>query len=216
MLGLLAPSLVAIIGALALGGSFRSLLEHRIRAWPAVAGAFAVELVIYNPPFDRQPLALSIGPWIWLASRSVLLAVLLANARPARRSGAPRWPWVVAALGVGLNSLVIAGNGGHMPQSAAAAAAVWGASHIQPGTLQNVAPIGQETWLPWLADVIPEPGWLPRPNVVSPGDVLLACGIACWVFTCLRPGNGPSSGRIVSGIPAPVHGAEQATRRWSR
>ena len=216
MLGLLAPTFIAIIAALTLGGSFRGLIEYRVRAWPAALGAFAAELAIYNPPIDRQPLALEVGPWLWLAARSVLLMVLLANVLPAKPGARLRWPWLVAALGLGLNSLVIAGNGGHMPQSAAAAAAVWGASRIQPGVLQNVATIGPNTWLPWLGDVIPEPCWLPRANVVSPGDLVLAAGVAAWFFSTLRRSYGPSRSRIVAGIGAPANGAAQARRRWSR
>jgi Family of unknown function (DUF5317) len=190
MPGLLAPTLVAVIAAGALGGTPQGLRDGRLRAWPAALAAFAVELALYNPPLDRQPLALQVGPWIWLASRNILLGVLLANALPRR--GTVCWPLLVAAVGLALNSLVIVGNGGHMPQSAAAAAAVWGSNHIDPDRLQNVALMGPDTWLPWLGDIFPEPAWLPRPNVVSIGDLVLATGIAAWVFSTLRPSNRPS------------------------
>jgi hypothetical protein len=74
-----------------------------------------------------------------------------------------------------------------MPQAAEAAIAVWGASHIDPTRLQNVAPMRPDTVLPWLADVLPQPAWIPRPNVVSVGDLLLAAGIAAWVFGAMAP-----------------------------
>jgi hypothetical protein len=106
----------------------------------------------------------------------VFLGVLVANARGA-------WPWWIAATGVGLNTLVIALNGGHMPQSGEAALAVWGGTHLDPSRLQNVAALGVGTRLAWLADVIPEPAWLPHRNVVSIGDVLLALGVASWAFS---------------------------------
>jgi Family of unknown function (DUF5317) len=189
MPGLLAPTLVAVIAAGALGGTPQGLRDGRFRAWPAAVAAFVVELALYNPPLDHQPLALQVGPWIWLASRTILLGVLLANALPRR--GTVCWPLLVAAFGLALNSLVIAGNGGHMPQSAAAAAAVWGANHIDPERLQNVAPMGPDTWLAWLGDIFPEPAWLPRANVVSIGDLVLAAGIAAWVFSTLRRSNRP-------------------------
>ena len=83
MLGLLAPTVIAIGVALALGGSLRELLRSGIRGWPALLAAFAVELVLYNPPVDRQVWAMHIGPWIWLATKLVLLAVLIWNAAPA-------------------------------------------------------------------------------------------------------------------------------------
>jgi hypothetical protein len=181
MLGLLAPSAIALVTALARGGSLRGLVvQNAIRGWPAIVLGFGVELVIYNPPLNAQPWAMQIGPSIWLATRLVFLAVLCANAWPSR--GGQRWAWWLAALGLGLNTLVIAVNDGHMPQSYEAAVAVWGASHIDPARLQNVAPIVAETRLAWLADILAEPRWLPRPTVVSVGDILLALGVATWVF----------------------------------
>jgi hypothetical protein len=181
MLGLLAPTVIALAAALARGGSLRGLVEHAsIRGWPAIILGFGVELVLYNAPLNAQPWAMQIGPTVWLATRLVFLAVLFANAWPSR--GVCAWAWWLAALGLGLNTLVIALNDGHMPQSHEAAIAVWGASHIDPTRLQNVAPIVAETRLAWLADVLAEPGWLPRPTVVSLGDILLALGMAGWVY----------------------------------
>ena len=180
MLGLLAPTLIAFAAALLLGGSPRGLLSRGIRGWPAIVAGFAVELILYNPPVNTQPWAMQVGPWIWLATRLVFVGVLVANAWPA--SDRSVWPWWLAGLGLGLNTLVIAVNDGHMPQSVEAAITVWGASHVDPSRLQNVAPLAAESRLPWLADVLAEPKWLPRPTVVSVGDLLLALGVASWVF----------------------------------
>jgi Family of unknown function (DUF5317) len=181
MVGLLAPTAIALVAALASGGSVRGLVVNSsLRGWPAIVLGFGVELVLYNPPLNTQPWAMQVGPWVWLAVRLVFLAVLFANGWPSR--GAQGWPWWLAALGLGLNTLVIALNNGHMPQSHDAAVSVWGASHIDSARLQNVAPIGAETRLPWLADIVAEPRWLPRPNVISVGDILLALGVATWVY----------------------------------
>lgn len=181
MVGLLAPTFLAIALAVALGGSLRSLVDTGIRWWPAILAAFAIELVLYKPPVDRQAWALTFGPWLWLATRSMLLGVLVLNAASARTWLA--WAWWLAAGGVALNSVVIALNDGHMPQSLEAAAAVWGpALFVDSSRLQNVAPIHPGTLLPWLGDVFAEPRWLPRPNVISLGDMLLAMGVACWAF----------------------------------
>lgn len=185
MLGLLAPTFVAVTAALCLSGSLRQLFTTRVRWWPAALVGLAAELVLYDPPVNGQAWAIQAGPWIWLATKLVLLAVLVRNGWPATSRN--RWPWLVAALGVALNALVIALNDGHMPQATAAAIAVWGASHIDPTKLQNVAPMRPETVLPWLADVLPQPAWLPRRNVVSVGDLLLSAGIAAWVFGAMAP-----------------------------
>src|SRR5215472_1755369 len=184
MLGLLAPTLIAFGAALLLGGSPRGLLSRGIRGWPAVIAGFAIELVLFNPPANTQPWAMLVGPWIWLVTRLVFVGVLIANGRGA--SDRTAWPWWLASLGLALNTLVIALNDGQMPQSVDAAVAVWGASRIDPTTLQNVAPLVTDSRLPRLADIFAEPRWLPRPSVVSLGDVLLALGVASWVFINTR------------------------------
>jgi len=188
---LLAPTLTALLVALACGGSARGLVSSGLKAWPLIPAAFAIELVLYNPPINSQPWAMVVGPWLWLLAQLVFFGVLVANARLA-------WPWRIAAFGVGLNTLVIALNGGHMPQSPEAALAVWGASHIDPSRLQNVAAIGVGTRLAWLADVIPEPGWLPRRNVVSVGDLLLALGVASWAFSAAMNHSGLTEPRRIT------------------
>ncbi len=214
MVGLLAPTFLAIALAVACGGSLRSLVSPGIRWWPAILAAFAIELVLYNPPVDRQDWALTFGPWLWLATRSVLLGALAYNAASARP-----WlslAWWLAAGGVALNSLVIALNGGHMPQSPEAAAAVWGTPLFEHGRLQNVAPMHPGTLLPWFGDVFAEPGWLPRPNVISLGDMLLAIGVACWAFGATA-GPVQFRSRIV-GVFQPgrrINGPARPTRRCS-
>ncbi len=184
MFWLLGPTLLALVAALLTGGSPRALVRHGLRAWPAVVVAFAIELVLFNPPFNGEAWAMSVGPWIWLASQGIFLTALVLNGWSA--DSRIVWPWRLAAVGVGLNTVVIALNGGHMPQSPEAALAVWGASHIDPNRLQNVAAMSVNTRLPWFGDVIAEPAWLPRPNVISIGDVLLSMGVASWIFVGTR------------------------------
>lgn len=211
MVGLLAPSLIASVAALACGGSLRRLVTHGMRGWPAVVLAFAIELALYNPPLNSQGWSMRVGPWVWLAARMVLLGVLVANGWRAEPASSV-WPWRIAAVGVALNTLVVAFNGGHMPQSPEAAVMVWGASHIDPSRLQNVTPLGADTQLPWLGDIFAEPTWLPRPNVVSIGDILLALGIASWVFSRAVTPARPATAKIRSGIAATIDGVERSQR----
>jgi endonuclease/exonuclease/phosphatase (EEP) superfamily protein YafD len=192
-------------------GSLHELFSTRVRWWPIIVVAFAVELVLFNPPVNAQTWAIQLGPWIWLATKLALLAALLRNAVPA--AGTVGWPWLIAAAGVALNALVIALNGGHMPQAPEAAIAVWGASHIDPITLQNVAPMRPETVLPWLADVLPQPAWLPRRNVVSVGDILLAGGVAAWAFGAMAPTISVRKGYI--GLSGATQRATPGNRRCS-
>jgi Family of unknown function (DUF5317) len=116
---------------------------------------------------------------------SVLAAVVVAAGRNGLVQGAARTPWFLAALGVGLNVLVVLANGGLMPQSRDALHSVGGTPRPEH-RLTNVAPLTDETRLPWLGDIIPEPGWLPLTNVVSVGDLLLSVG-AAWALVARAP-----------------------------
>jgi uncharacterized protein DUF5317 len=186
MLGLLALALIGIPLAFAAGGTLRSWTRVRIHWAPLLLAAFAAELILYNAPVDRQPWALTWGPLVWMGSKVAMLAVFLRNARERRNA----WisPWLIAAIGIALNTVVIGFNGGFMPQSLAAREAVWGNAGgelwDQPGRLYNIAPMTDDTRLPLLADILPEPRWFVRPNVVSVGDLLLALGVCAWVFEC--------------------------------
>jgi hypothetical protein len=98
---------------------------------------------------------------------------------------------------------------------------VWGASHIDPSRLQNVAPIGPDTRLPWLGDILAEPDWLPRRNVISIGDILLALGIASWAFTAATTRRialasiGAQQGNMGSRIATSLDGAARPQRSAS-
>ena len=101
---------------------------------------------------------------------------------------AHRAAWSVAALGAGLNLLVVSANGGYMPQSAEARVLTRGATIDATGQaqLRNVRPMDDATVLGGLGDVLAEPAWFPKANVVSIGDVLLGLGIAGWAFSVTR------------------------------
>ena len=190
MFGLLLPALLAVLVALALGGSLGGWARVGVRGWPAAVGSFGTLLVVYNPPVNRLDGAIHWGPAIWVACELVFLAVLLANASAPGSTLRPRLAWLVAALGVSLNTLTIIANGGSMPVSTAAPA--WISEQSADGhRLHNTTPMTSETRLSWLGDVFLEPAWFPpRPNAVSVGDLLLSLGLAGWAFqTTLAAGR---------------------------
>jgi Family of unknown function (DUF5317) len=188
MIGLLLPSAVAALIGVACGGSLARCLSARVAWWPMLLAAFAVELVLYNPPINRLDWAIAAGPRIWALSKVLMLAVLARNAVVDEYS---RRAWLVIFVGIALNTLAIVANGGHMPQSPEAAAAVWGADYVRAdaysGRLENVSWMSPDSRLPWLCDVLPLPRWLPRPNVLSIGDVLLALGVGGWILGSVLP-----------------------------
>jgi hypothetical protein len=182
MTWLLTLTVIGVAVALMRGGSFAGWARAQV-CWSAVAlGSLALQVLLYTAPIDQQPWAITWGPAIWTGCLAALLAVLVRNLTIDR---AMRGAWLVAAVGVGLNLLVVAANGGFMPQSEEARLATRGTpqTQSQAGTqLRNVVPMNPETRLNWLGDVIPEPAWLPRTNVISVGDVLLGLGLAWWAF----------------------------------
>src|SRR5215211_3207531 len=189
MTGLLALSLVGVAAAYERGGSFAAWGHVQVR-WSGLAlASLGLQLVLHNPPVDRQPWATAFGPAVWLVCLAALCFVLIKNAVANR---ATRGAWAIAALGVGLNVLVVAANGGYMPQSADARLSTRGTAVQQTDNrLTNVRPITDETQLSFLGDVIPEPAWLPKTNVISIGDLLLGFGMAWWAFAVTR-GPGPA------------------------
>jgi hypothetical protein len=125
-----------------------------------------------------------VGP-LHLGAYALALAVLLVN---RRLPGVP-----LLALGLAMNVLVIALNGGMMPQA--------------PQTLQVMHPgktfaIGQhppktktivlpreQTRLWWLSDVLVTPSWSPLRTVASVGDVVIVLGLAWTVQGLMQPGR---------------------------
>src|SRR5437867_2354225 len=109
MTWLLTLSLFGIAVALLRGGSFAGWARVHVY-WSSVAlASLALQLFLFFPPIDRQPWAITWGPVVWTACLAGLLAALVRNSIGNR---AMRGPWLVAAVGVGLNVLVVVANGG--------------------------------------------------------------------------------------------------------
>ncbi|HEY3060567.1 MAG TPA: DUF5317 family protein [Chloroflexota bacterium] len=184
MIGLLGLTLLGFLLGLAVGGTLDGWRDLRLRWWLPALLALIVQLFLYNPPFDSEPWALAYGPAIFIVAKAVLVATLLANALGTTTTPL-RAAWLVATLGVGLNLAVVAANGGYMPQSESARFVARGATLLDEQTLpklRNVKPIDESTQLAFLGDVVAQPAWMPRSNVISIGDVLLTGGLGWWAF----------------------------------
>ncbi|GAC1315844.1 MAG: hypothetical protein NVSMB2_08050 [Chloroflexota bacterium] len=189
MTSLLAFSIVGAGLALVRGGALARWSTVQVYGWAFALGSLAVQLVLHNPPIDRQPWALTLGPLIWMMCLLALVIVLAFN---AVRQPAMRAAWGIAAIGVGLNLAVVAANGGFMPQSADARSASRGGPLVETdGRLHNVIAMTDGTRLNVLGDALPEPAWLPNANVVSVGDLLLGLGLALWVYGVTRTRGTP-------------------------
>jgi len=113
-------------------------------------------------------------------SAALAVAFLVAN-RGARGTG-------LVGLGVAANALVVGLNGAMPVSLDAAARAGIGTSAILLGEDPRHEVADDRTRLRALSDVVPVP--LPlRPQVVSPGDVLVAAGLAQLVVVGMRTGG---------------------------
>src|SRR5438105_14928564 len=114
MVGLLLPLIIASVVAALRVCSFSGLQRVHIQWWPLALASIAVQLVLYNPPVDQQPWALTWGPLIWVATLIALVAVLVRNGLSKHPGRGAFW---VAALGIAVNLVVVVANGGYMPES---------------------------------------------------------------------------------------------------
>jgi hypothetical protein len=110
-----------------------------------------------------------------------------------------RGVWIIA-VGAALNLVVVLANGARMPVAPALAGRL-----VELGHAGQYVVMGPGTNLAWLADWIGVPG--PLGGAYSPGDVVVAAGIAAVAFFATRQGHTPAtkldetSGRIGSYPP---------------
>ena len=89
---------------------------------------------------------------------------------------------VLVALGAAANLLAIVANGGYMPMSAAAAAAMGREEIVGYSNSRVIASPALEP----LTDVIVLPASLPFTNIISIGDLLIGAGIAVVIAVAMR------------------------------
>jgi hypothetical protein len=172
-------ALLVLLGALGIGwawgGSLSALGDLTLRDARLVVVALAVQVLGGVVGGSAYPLGLAVS--------ALLVLVFLARNRGVRGTG-------LVTLGLLSNALVVCANGA-MPVSAEASGRAGVTTQaLVAGTDPRHELSGPDTWLPWLADVVPVA--LPRrPEVVSPGDVLVTAGLGQVVvvgMTRRRPG----------------------------
>lgn len=153
------------------GGRLAELANVRIRFWPFALGGLAFQVLLFSPAIAS---AVGIwGPLLYVGSTLVVLLVLLANVRqPGFR---------LILLGSTLNLVAILLNGGQMPASAEAIAALNGLAHGPADAFSNSAPAGPATHFAILGDIFALPRPIPFANVFSIGDVLIGGGGAWFI-----------------------------------
>jgi hypothetical protein len=160
----LLPSIaIGVLLALFLGGKPSRLQEVEFRRSWTVALALAVQFVLFSPLTNGVPEPAVEA--VHLATYALLGVFAVANRQ--LRALAP------ILLGLALNAVAIAANGGRMPASSAAAEAA-GVDH-----LTNIST--GATRLRFLGDVFALPRQLPLANVFSIGDILIGLGVIGFI-----------------------------------
>lgn len=178
---ILAEVIVAgLVLSLATGGSLRQLSREPLKGEVVLLVLLPSQL-LWPSASSRLGLDCALGVIIWLVMMAGLSIVLMLNA-------SRRWMLAVAALGIAANILVI-GLNQSMPVSIKAASEIGGSRLVIREALDEDClheELDSSTRLPVLADVlaIPGPPW--HRGVISVGDMLLAVGLAGWVFTASR------------------------------
>ena len=167
--------LVALAAGVLAGGRLHRLAEVRLRSRRLVAAALAVQLV--GALVGGRLHALG------LACSALLAAAFLLRNRGLRGTG-------LVAAGLALVALVVGVNGAMPVSEAAASRAGADVQEVLSGQDPRHERQTAATRLPWLGDVVPVP--LPWPEVVSPGDVLVAAGLAQLVVLGMRGAQRPA------------------------
>ncbi len=162
---------IGIIAGYLLGGRLEGLADIHFRwGWLAIAGLL-VQVLLF-----AEPVAATVGAAgtpIYLASTAAVLVAVLRNVR------IPGMP--IVAIGAASNLLAIVVNGGVMPTSPEAVAAL----EPEAAGFSNSAVMSDPVLRP-LTDIFTLPPWVPFANVFSIGDVLIGLGVVMVIALGMR------------------------------
>lgn len=179
-----------VIGVI-VGGRPRGLATLELRWAPLIVAGLVTQVLLFSDPVAER--IGDIGPAIYVGST---LMVLAAVARNSRIRGMP-----VVIVGAASNVAAIVANGGYMPASREALAAL---GKSGPVVYSNSSVVAQPALWP-LTDIYALPTWLPGANIFSVGDVLIGLGIATVIVVAMRAA--PSVAGAAGPVESPVAGA---------
>jgi hypothetical protein len=178
-----------VIGV-ATGGSLARLGDLRFRWAPLIALGMLGQVLLFSTSLGGQ--LGDAAPAAYVASNAV---VLLAVGRNLAIPGL-----ALVLIGGAANLVAIVANGGYMPVSPEAVAAM---GRLPKEGYSNSAMLDSVVLGP-LTDIFAMPTWIPLANVFSVGDALIGIGAAIAVVAAMH-GRAPMTTR-----PAPVAHGEPA------
>ena len=163
---------IGLIAGVLLGGRAEGLSNLKLRwAWVFAVG-LAIQLVLFSDAVAER--IGELGVPIYVGSTLVVAVAVAANYRV---TGMP-----IVALGAFSNLAAIIANGGYMPTTAAALAALGKTEK----TGYSNSSLDPNPALPWLTDIFALPSWVPASNVFSVGDVLIGVGVVIVIVAAMR------------------------------
>ncbi len=165
----------------------RALAACRFSLLPALFVAIALRLLMLPDALRQLLLVQPIPGWIALGGILYLSSLLLLVVFTWQNRHLPGLTLIF--VGLGLNFLAIALNGGQMPgDPAALASAGWLDQRIveqETGRWSSFTILTEDSRVPWLTDLHVVPVPFRRPLVLSVGDFIIAAG-ALFFFNQLR------------------------------
>lgn len=163
---------IGIVAGYLLGGRLDRLGDLHFRWGPLAIAGLLVQVVLFSPAI--APIVGDAGPAIYVVSTAAVLAAVVRNWRIPGLA--------IVALGAASNLLAIAANGGVMPASPEAVAAL--GTDAAEGFSNSV--VMTDPALRILTDIFALPAWVPAANVFSIGDVLIGVGVAVVIALGMR------------------------------
>ena len=178
----LAVIVFSIIVGMLWGGRIERLINLNLQKVELVLLALILQYAVAFSATLGVPILLAYSEGILMLTYILLLVGLWFNRH------IPSF-WLVI-IGVAMNALVILSNGGRMPVSPDALSAAgldYYVPLLQRGNLLKHTLLTENTYFPWLADIIPlHKSFFPGGNVLSPGDIVLYLGVFFVIQRAMR------------------------------
>jgi len=165
-----------VIAGILTRGRLSALGRVHIRLWPVALVGLFFQALLFSSPLAASVGAL--GPSLYVLSTTLVFMSLVVNLRQ------PGF-WLIVT-GAFFNFVAIIANGGYMPASLDAVAALQGVAALPTDAYTNSALATSGTTLGFLGDIFVLPRPLPFANVFSLGDLLIGIGGAWFVIATMH------------------------------